>query len=111
MSELVNAARLRASAYTLTLSAVQDETFGQVLDDVGATGPQLLKVEVLDALVMLVVGAGVLAIADLAHDHHFRTLVLDVLLQLRASHVLKLWPTANATAVFRAVKLRMHDEL
>jgi hypothetical protein len=105
VSELVNAAGLRAGAQGLALPAVEDQTLGQVLDDVRGHGFQLLEVEVLDALVFRELGAGVLPVADLAHYKDVRTFVLDMGLQIDTGHVLELLAVADVAAILGTLEL------
>jgi hypothetical protein len=86
---------------------VEDEFVRQLVNHVIAMGVQLVDIEFLDALMVLEFGSGVLFVANLAHHFHFRAISLDVVVELRSRHVLKLFTVADIAAKFWTFKLSM----
>ena len=102
---LFHALVLGAEAEAFLLSSVEDELVCQILKDVGLAGLEFLKVEVLNALVIGEFCSDIFLVADLAHDHHFRAVPLNVLMKLASGHVLVLLSVADVAAKFGAVEL------
>ena len=103
----LNTLELLAGTQAFALPLVEDEVVGQVLDDVERAGTQLLKVEVLNALVVRELRANVLTVTDLAHHLDVGTLVFNVVVELSARHMLEFLSIANVTAKLRTVELCM----
>ena len=106
-----SALRFLADAETLALSLVQDQVVGEVLDDLFRARAKLLKVEILNALVLRELGSRVFAVANLTHDEHVGAVVLDVVEQLSARHVLVLLAVADVAAKLGAVELGVSLQL
>jgi hypothetical protein len=103
--------RLLANAKRLTLPLVKDQVVSEVLNDVFGAGAELLDVEILNALVLRELSARVFAVADLAHDEHVGALVLDVVEELSASHVLVLLTVADVAAKLGTMELSVSLKL
>ena len=96
---------LDAEAKTFNLSSVENEFVSQLIDDVERIDLNLFDIEVLDALMSVEFTSWVLLVADLAHDHDFWTVALDVIVELRSGHVLELRSVADVATELRAVEL------
>jgi hypothetical protein len=105
VSVLLNALVLGAETKTFFLSSMKNEFVCQLVDNVIAMGIQLVNIEFLYALMTTEFCSGVLLVTDLAHHLHLGTVSLDVVVQLRSSHVLELLSVADIASKLRAVKL------
>lgn len=105
LSVLFDALRHHTHAETFSLSSIENQLVSQIVDDLEGISLQLFNVKVLNALMLVELSSGVFLITDLAHNKHFRTVSLDMIMKLRPSHVLELRPVADITSKLWAVKL------
>ena len=90
---------------------MEDQFVCQRIDHVIGVCAKLLDIELLDALVTLELGSGVLLVAHLAHHLHFGAVHLDVVIELGSGHVLELFKVADITTELWAGELGMSLEL
>ena len=83
----------------------------QMVKDIEGIDRQFFNVKVFDALVLRKVLSRVLFVADLAHDHDFRTVPLYMFIQLSARHVLELISITNVAPELRTVELCVNLQL
>lgn len=101
--EPIHALRSHAQSKSLLGSAQSHQMFSEELENVSLMAPESSNVLGLKALVVLEFTTDKLLSAQLALDHDFGAVTLDVLEQLSTSHVLVLFLVANVAAVLGAL--------
>lgn len=77
--------------------------FGHVLNHFDVILLQLLDIVILEALVVWEFGPAILFAANLALDHNFGTVSLDVFSKLTSSHCLVFWKVADVATILGAL--------
>jgi len=85
------------------LTFVFHHLFGHILNHFDVILLQFLDIVILEALVVGEFVSAILFAANLALDHNFGTISLDVLSKLGSSHALVFWEVADVATILGAL--------